>query len=136
MYTYLSGVQLLGQLALAVALAGSNIPSGYDGRESKAWRLSAPHPLARWFTVGVLAVQILSVLLAASLARVKHVALYDSEGGGGGDYSTLGGSGGQRSRCSTARRRRAVWAAAGTGLKRVDAGGHAGDSIAESPSRT
>ena len=103
LYTYLSGVQLLGQLALAVAIfAGSNVspPPDVTGAEAKAWRLVRSHvPLARWFTVGVLAVQILSVLLAASLARVKRVALYDSEDDEDDDdyyERTYGGSRGQR----------------------------------------
>ena len=145
MYTYLSGVQLLGQLALAVALfAGSNIspPPDVTGAESKAWRLVRSHiPLARWFTVGVLAVQILSVLLAASLARVKHVALYDSEDEDDDDYYARAlrrFRGTAKGRCSTARRRRAC---VGGGGYRSEEGGCAETDtpeipIAESPSRT
>ena len=144
MYTYLSGVQLLGQLALAVALfAGSNIspPPDVTGAESKAWRLVRSHiPLARWFTVGVLAVQILSVLLAASLARVKHVALYDSEDEDDDDYyeRAYGGSGGQRR--PLLNRSEEEGGVGGGGYRSEEGGCAETDTpeipIAESPSRT
>lgn len=108
LYTYQLGLMLLGQGALAVAVFVKTdfvqIPADITGNEEKAWRLVHKNlPVVQYFSIAVLAVQLLCVLLAMALSRAKRVAQYDSDdeddyyerhygdGQGGG-----GGSGGQR----------------------------------------
>ena len=84
--------------------------------------------------------QILSVLLAASLARVKHVALYDSEDEDDDDYyeRAYGGSGGQRR--PLLNRSEEEGGVGGGGYRSEEGGCAETDTpeipIAESPSRT
>eukprot|EP00740_Mantoniella_antarctica_P008800 CAMPEP_0181372486 /NCGR_PEP_ID=MMETSP1106-20121128/14759_1 /TAXON_ID=81844 /ORGANISM="Mantoniella antarctica, Strain SL-175" /LENGTH=209 /DNA_ID=CAMNT_0023489897 /DNA_START=143 /DNA_END=769 /DNA_ORIENTATION=+ len=84
LYTYQLGLMLLGQGALAVAVFVKSdfvqIPADITGNEEKAWRLVHKNlPVVQYFSIAVLAVQLLCVLLAMALSRAKRVAQYDSD---------------------------------------------------------
>ena len=84
LYTYQLGLMLLGQAALAVAVFVKSdlikFPEDITGNEQKAWDLMRKNlPVVQYFSIAVLAVQLLSVLLAMALSRAKRVALYDSD---------------------------------------------------------
>ena len=81
---YELGLMLVGQAALAVAVFVKSdfvkMPEDITGNEEKAWNLVHKNlPVVQYFSIAVLAVQLLSVLLAMALSRAKRVALYDSD---------------------------------------------------------
>jgi len=84
MYTYQLGLMLLGQGALAIAIFTKNdfvkMPEDITGNEAKAWKFVHKNlPIVQYFSISVLAVQLLSVLLAIALRQTAKQLQYDSD---------------------------------------------------------